>query len=106
MTLTKIKTNFHLYFLGTIAFVTATAIPSWAGPLTDAENKSKTYADKLTTGATGGNFQINETLWAVIGMMLIIGIAIKVGFATMDGMGAQKTWRASYFWRFVHGLVD
>jgi hypothetical protein len=93
MTVTKIKASLHLYLLGTIAFITATAIPGWAGPLTDAEQKSKTYADKLTTGTTGGAFEINGTLWAVIGMMLIIGIAIKVGFATMDGMGAQKTWR-------------
>jgi hypothetical protein len=92
LTLTKIKNNLYP-LLGTVAFIIATAIPSWAGPLTDAENKSKTYADKLTTGAMGGGFNINGTLWAVIGMMLIIGIAIKVGFATMDGMGAQKTWR-------------
>jgi hypothetical protein len=89
----KIKTRLHLFLLTVLGFITTTEIPSVAGPLTDAETKSKTYADKLTTGATGGNFQINETLWAVIGMMLIIGIAIKVGFATMDGMGAQKTWR-------------
>jgi hypothetical protein len=93
MTLTKIKTNFHLYLLGTVAFITATAIPSLAGPLTDATTKSKTFSDKLNTNGATGSFDFNATLWGVIGFMLIVGIAIQVGFSTMDGMGSQKTWR-------------
>jgi hypothetical protein len=93
MTLTKIKTNFHLYLIGTVAFITATAIPSLAGPLTDAETKSKTFSDKLNVNGATGSFDFNTTLWGVISLMLIIGIAIQVGFSTMDGMGSQKTWR-------------
>jgi hypothetical protein len=93
MTLTKIKTNFHLYLLGTVAFITATAIPSLAGPLTDAETKSKTFSDKLNVNGATGSFDFNATLWGVISFMLIVGIAIQVGFSTMDGMGSQKTWR-------------
>jgi hypothetical protein len=93
MTLTKIKTNFHLYLLGTVAFITATAIPSLAGPLTDATTKSKTFSDKLNVNGATGSFDFNAALWGVIGFMLIIGITIQVGFSTMDGMGSQKTWR-------------
>jgi hypothetical protein len=89
----KFKDRLHLFLLTASTFIATTAIPSLAGPLTDAETKSKTYTDKLTTGAKTGNFEINGTLWAVIGMMMIIGITIKVGFAVIDGSGAQKSWQ-------------
>lgn len=93
MILSKPKTKIHFYLLSTAAFITTTAIPSLAGPLTDATTKSKTFSDKLNVNGSTGSFDFNATLWGVIGFMLIVGIAIQVGFSTMDGMGAQKTWR-------------
>jgi hypothetical protein len=91
--LSKTRTKIHFYLLNIAAFITVTAIPSLAGPLTDATTKSKTFSDKLTTNGATGTFDFNESLWGVIGFMLIVGIAIQVGFSTMDGMGSQKTWR-------------
>jgi hypothetical protein len=93
MSFIQVKNRCQHILLSICAFVITAELPSWAGPLTDAEQKSKTYTDKLSQGSGGAGFEINGVLWSVIGVMLIMGIAIKVGFATMDGMGSQKTWR-------------